>query len=176
MKAPVRLVLVVGLLMFVVSMAFPIDVASDYDHHVDFSKYKTYSWIKVETPNSIWDERVKDAVDKELTAKGWSKVPSGGDVSIAALGTTHDKPTLHTFYDGFGDWYWTGFGTATTTVENYKVGTLIVDMFDSQTKRLIWRGSASDVLAEKPDKNVKKLEKAVHKMLEHFPPKSEEKK
>jgi len=45
---------------------------------------------------------------------------------------------------GFGD----GFGTSTTTEETYKVGTLVVDLFDTNTKKLIWRGSASDTLRQ----------------------------
>jgi hypothetical protein len=50
------------------------------------------------------------------------------------------------------------------------VGTLVVDMFDSATKKLIWRGSVSDILSNKPNKNEKELEIDVHKMFEHFPP------
>jgi hypothetical protein len=45
-------------------------------------------------------------------------------------------------------------------------------MFDTNNKKLIWRGSASDILAGKPEKDEKKLEKAVEKMFEHFPPRS----
>jgi hypothetical protein len=124
----------------------------------------------VETPNSLWDERVKEAVDKALQSKGWQQVPDGGDVSVVAVGTTNEKRTLRTFYDGFDGWMWGGFGDATTYEDTYQVGTLIVDMFDTRTKKLIWRGSASDVLSTKPDKNIKELEKSVDKMFEHFPP------
>jgi hypothetical protein len=158
----------IGLVL--VAVAFAQEIRTDYDHHVDFSKYRTYSWAKVETPDSIWDERVKEAVDKALAAKGWTQVPSGGDVSVVALGTTHEKPTLQTFYNGFDGWFWGGFGDATTYVEKYEVGTLIIDMFDTKTKKLIWRSSANDVLSSKPEKNIKKLDKAVQKMFEHFPP------
>jgi hypothetical protein len=156
--------------------AFPANIVTDYDHKIDFSKYKTYSWAKVEMPDPLWNDRVKDAVDKELSSKGWTKVPDGGDVSLVALGTTKEKTTLRTFYDGFDGWRWGGFGDAITTEDHYTVGTLIIDMFDTNSKHLIWRGRASDVLAEKPTKDEKKLEKTVHKMFEHFPPKTEEKK
>ena len=60
---------------------------------------------------------------------------------------------------------------ATTTVENIPIGTLVVDMFDTPTKKLIWRGTATDALSDKPEKNEKKLEKAVEEMFKHFPPK-----
>jgi hypothetical protein len=90
-------------------------------------------------------------------------VPSGGDVSIVAVGTTRDKPTLETFYNGFDGWGWGGFGdaVATTTVEHYKEGKLVLDMFDTNTKKLIWRGSATEILSDKPEKNIDKLQKAV---------------
>lgn len=173
MKLQVRHPMLIALLI-VSTSALQVDVKTDYDHKVNFSQYKTYSWLKVETPNSLWDKRVKEAVDEVLAEKGWTQVPADGDVSIVAIGTTQEKPTLRTFYDGFDGWYWNGFLTATTTVENYTVGTLVLDMFDTKTKRLIWRGSASDVLSGKPEKDEGKLKKAVQKMFEHFPPKPKE--
>jgi hypothetical protein len=162
------------ILLISATVVFAQEVQTDYDHHVDFSKYKTYSWAKVETPNSIWDGRVKDAVDKELQSKGLTQAPSGGDVSIVALGTTREKPTLDTFYSGgFGGWGWRGFGdTATTTVQNYKEGTLVVDMFDANTRKLLWRGTSSDTLSDNPEKNTKKMDKGVEKMFKDFPPKA----
>jgi uncharacterized protein DUF4136 len=55
-----------------------VDVKYDYDHNADFSRDKTYSWAKVETPDSLWNDRVQQAVDKVLSAKGLTKVPDGG--------------------------------------------------------------------------------------------------
>jgi hypothetical protein len=169
MKLQSRFSLLCGALLLLTTAAFSREVVTDYDHHADFNHYKTYSWAKVETPDTLWDQRVKDAIDKELSAKGWTQVPEGGDVSIVAVGTTHERQSLETFYTGMG-WRWHGFGDAITEVHPYKVGTLIVDMFDTSNKNLIWRGSANDVLSSKPDKNIKELEKDVHKMFEHFPP------
>jgi len=50
------------------------------------------------------------------------------------------------------------------------VGTLVVDLFDTNAKKLIWRGSASDTLSDKSDKNIKTLNSDVQRMFEHFPP------
>ena len=55
-------------------------------------------------------------------------------------------------------------------VRSMILGTLVVDLFDSKTKTLIWRGSASDTLSDKSDKNIKHLDTAVDKLFEHFPP------
>jgi hypothetical protein len=46
----------------------------DYDHAVNFNNYKTYSWLKVEAGNSLWQDRIQRAVDNELAAKGWQRV------------------------------------------------------------------------------------------------------
>ena len=86
-------------------------------------------------------------IDSQLSAKGWSKVPSGGDASISAFGASHTQPRLETYYTTLGGgWFWNGFGdtVATTTVEAEPVGTLVVDIFDTPSKKLIWRSRASE--------------------------------
>jgi len=119
-------------------------------------------------------DRIKAAVNAALTAKGLAPVASGGDIAIVAIETTQNQQTLNTFYDGIGGgWRWRslgGFGEATTTVDTYKVGTLVVDLFDAHAKTILWRGSSSDTLSDKSDKNIKNLDKGVQKMFDHFPP------
>ena len=170
MKVQVRFLLLVAVLLAITFPAFSRDIRTDYDHHANFSQYKTYSWGKVETQNPLWDDRIREAVNRELAKKGWTEVPADGDVTIMAIGTTHERPLLRTFYDSFPGWWWGGFGESTTYVDNYEVGTLVIDMFDSRSKRLIWRGSATDTLPDKPEKAMKDLNKSVEKMFEHFPP------
>jgi hypothetical protein len=162
--------------LFLVALgtAFAQHVKTDFDHHANFSQYKTYSWQEIKPANSLWDARIKNAVDAQLAARGWTQVDSGGDVSVVAIKTTQTERTLQTFYDGFGGgWRWRGFGgmgESTTTVQDYKEGTLVVDLYDAKTKQLIWRGSAEDTLSDKAAKNEKNLDKGVVKMFKKFPP------
>jgi hypothetical protein len=157
------------------------EIRTDYDRAAEFSRYKTYSWGKVHTENPLLVDRIKEAVASALAAKGWTEVESGGDVSIMAMEMTEDHRTLNTYYDSFGGgWGWRrwggfgdGFGTSTTTEETYEVGTLVVDLFDTNARKLIWRGSASDTLSDKSDKNIKKLNSDVQRMFDHFPPEVE---
>lgn len=160
------------LLMALTTAVFADHVAVDYDHAANFHQMKTYSWSKVHSANSIWDERVKNAIDKELAAKGWTQVPSGGDVALVAIEKTSVHQQYDTFYNGFGGWRWGGMGDATTTVDNYKVGTLVVSMFDANSKKLVWRGIVSSDLSGNPEKNTKNLDKDVDKMFKKFPPKT----
>jgi hypothetical protein len=53
---------------------------------------------KVETANSIWDSRVKDAIEKNLAAKGWTELPSGGNVTVVVVERTHIKPQTEHFF------------------------------------------------------------------------------
>src|ERR1700719_1053690 len=172
-----RMVLILMGVMFVFAGRLSAQqVKTDYDHNANFTQYKTYSWEQVKTKDPLFVDRIKSAVNAALTSKGWTEVPSGGDVSIIAIQTTQDQQTLNTFYDGFGGgWGWRrfgggGFGDATTTTETYQVGTLVIDLFDTKTKQLIWRGSSSDTLSNNSDKNIKNLDKGVEKMFKQFPP------
>lgn len=147
---------------------------TDFDHSANFAQYKTYSREKVQTKDPLMVDRIKDAVNAALTARGWTQVDSGGDVSVVAMEITKNQQTLNTFYDGFGGgWRWGGFGDATTTTETCKVGTLLVDLFDAKAKNLIWRGSSRDTLSNNADKNTKNLDRGVKKMFEQFSPRGQ---
>jgi Domain of unknown function (DUF4136) len=162
------------LFLAMVGAAFAQHVETDFDHQANFAQYKTYSWQEIKPGNSLWDARIKSAVDAQLAAKGWTKVDTGGNVAVVAIKTTQTQRTLQTFYDGFGGgWRWRGFGgtgEATTTEQDYKEGTLVVDLYDAKTQQLIWRSSAADALSDKEAKNEKNLDKGVAKMFKGFPP------
>jgi hypothetical protein len=166
----------VGMTLVFAGMASAQQVKTDYDRSANFTLYKTYSWEHVETKDPLNVDRIKHAVNTVLAARGWTMVDSGADVAVVAMEITRDQQTLNTFYDGLGGgWGWRrfgggGFGEATTTTDTYTVGTVVVDLFDTKTKQLIWRGSASDTLSNNSDKNIKNLNESVDKMFKHFPP------
>lgn len=167
--------IVVGITVLSCGAYLSAQVKTDYDHDAKFGTYKTYSWIKVQSGDSLWDDRIKQDVDSQLAAKGWTKVDANGDASVSAFRSTHDQKTLDTFYNGFGGgWRWRGFGgegLSTTTTEITKVGNVVVDVFDTPTQKLLWRGMDSDDLSSNADKNIKKLAKDIEKMFKDFPPK-----
>jgi len=176
MKLLTKVIAFIGLALFLANTSFAQQVKTDYDRAANFSQYKTYSWKKVQTPDPLWVDRIKAAVDAALAAKGWSQVESGGDISIVAIEINRDHQTLNTFYDDFGGGFrWRGFGgfgEATTTSDTYTVGTLVVDLFDAKTKDLVWRGVSSGMLSNKSAKNIANLNREVQKLFQHFPPES----
>jgi len=169
-------VALLGIMFLFADVSMAQQVKTDYDRGANFAQYKTYSWEHVKTKDPLFVDRIKSAVNAALAARGWTQVESGGDVSIVAIQVTTNQETLNTFYNGFGGgWGWRrfgggGFGEATTTTETYTVGTLVVDLFDSRTKKLLWRGASSDTLSNNSDKNIKNLDKGVEKMFRQFPP------
>jgi hypothetical protein len=168
--------LFLGVTLFGALTSLNAQVKTDYDHNARFTSYKTYSWPKVQSGDSLWDTRLRQDVDSQLAAKGWTKVDSNGDASVSAFRSTHDHKTLQTFYDGFGGgWRWRGFGggdgISTTTTEITKVGNIVVDIFDSHSQNLLWRGVDSDDLSSNAEKNISKLSKDINNMFKKFPPK-----
>ena len=67
-------------------------------------------------------------------------------------------------------WWAGGPGYATTSVERTPIGTLDIDIFDSQSKKVIWHVVYSDTLTGNPEKNEKKLNKSVADAFKKFPP------
>ena len=181
MKVQRAVFVLIGIMLLFAGKSSAQQVKTDYDRNANFGKYKTYSWEQVKTKNPLDADRIKNDVNAVLAAKGWTQVNSGGDVSIVAMEITQNQQTLNTFYDGLGGgWGWRGFGgggfgEATTTTETYKEGTLVVDLFDAKTKKLLWRGTSSDTLSNNSSKNIKNLDKGVEKMFKQFPPSSSKK-
>lgn len=170
----IRLVLLAGVIPSVCLFA---KIITDYDHAVDFSRYRTYSWIAVDVQDPLWQGRVQQAIENQLAVKGWHKIESGADASISAVGSSHIERTLETWYSGGfgGGWYHRGWwgaepGISTTTVERTRIGTLHIDIFDAQSKKLIWHGDASGALSGDAEKDQKKLDKALADVFRAFPP------
>jgi hypothetical protein len=119
--------------------------------------------------------RCPATVNKREVAKGWMRVPSGGDTAVAAVGKVSEQDTLQTFTTAFlaGDGRMAWHRARRPQRRSLrKFGNLTVDIFDGSTERLVWRGEAANILSSKPEKNEHKLETSIQKMLDHFPPAS----
>ena len=149
------------------------NVKTDYLKGTDFGKYQTFMWIKEPAAvNPLNNKRIVDGVNAALAGKGLKLVTSDADIGIAAHTATDREQSLQTFYNGFGGgWRWhDSFGSSTTTVTTYTVGTLVIDIFDARTKEAVWRGTAMKTLSDDPRKVGEAISKAVVKMFSGFPP------
>lgn len=179
-----RRIAIAAALTLIGAAAFAQDVKTDFDKSANFGAIKTFQ-VKIGTSwnNQISEKRISDEITQTLTEKGWTKTDANPDALVLLHGATEKQKSLNTFYSGgyggYGYRGWGGMGgmgTATTTTSEYLVGTLVVDIFDAKSKSLMFRGTASDEISDKPEKNVKKVQKVADKMFKDFPPGSKEKK
>jgi Domain of unknown function (DUF4136) len=158
------------------------DLRADWNHSVDFSHFHSYSWGSIKVSNGFDADRIKQAVNGNLQTKGWQEVPNGGQVTIDVVDQIHNEQEAETFYAGLGggwggDWGWDrwswsgsepgGFGTATRTVPESH---MVIDMFDSQSKKLLWRGISQREIQDNPDRNQKRIIDNIDRLLYSFPP------
>ncbi len=161
--------------------------SSDYDPNVNFNSIKNYAWV-VQKNNDVtyqldglMAQRVKSAVDTELQQKGMVKTDeSQADVLVNYFTKVDKKINVDTFNSNFGyspyygpGWGWGGNMSTQTTVREYEVGTLIVDLISKETGKLIWRGSVADTIKDSntPQERIEVVNNAIAQMMQAYPPK-----
>jgi hypothetical protein len=145
----------------------------DYDTSFDFSKLKRYSWAKPAgkaEENPLVVQRVRDATEAELKAKGFERADGGADFLVAIYTGKQSRIQVNDWGYGYGPrgaWYGGG-----VDVYQYEEGTLILDVVDGASKRLVWRGTAVGIIDESltPEERTQKIRAAVAKILSRFPP------
>jgi Domain of unknown function (DUF4136) len=158
------------------------EVTTNYLPGTDFSKYRTYRWVNEVPgqpaigghPDQILDTQIKRAIDSQLAARGLTRTDNDeADLYLAyqvALGRERQWTAT-----GFGDRPWGpgwGMATGTATSSTIPVGALVLNIYDPTAKKSVWIGLAKQTLepSKSPEKNQKKLDKAMKKLLKDFPP------
>ncbi len=180
------------LALVVCSVSYAQDVRTNYMPGTDFSKYHTYAWVdEVQGvpalgghPDQILDTQVKQAIDSQMLAKGFTKATEGAkaDLLIGYQLMIDQEKQINGFGDSWGGWGgWGGFGPwgggnsfgsfSASTSSNY-IGTFVIGMYDPAVKKLVWIGGAQHAIepSKKPEKNVERLNKGAQKLLKDFPP------
>jgi Domain of unknown function (DUF4136) len=172
------------------------NVRFNFDKGANFSKFKTYRWVAVKGApqiDELTDRDIKTAVNAELSKKGMEIDDSdNADLDVGYQTSVDQEKQFNSYTSGWGPgWSWgTGWGWGlglgwgpgwwggwdawtTTTISTIYTGQLNLDFYDSRSHDLVWRGGVSQTIDPdtKPEKQEKKLEKAVAKLLKNFPPK-----
>lgn len=158
-----------------------IAVNTDFDPATDFGAYHTYRWVpepqratgdvRIDR-NPLLDRRVRAAVERHLTAKGFEKRESGEvDFLVAYHASLEGKMDVTTM-DRYYGYRRRGVLVQETMVREYDQGTLVLDIVDARTNELTWRGTAQAEVtgADTPEERTAKIDKAVEKTLAAFPP------
>jgi len=148
-------------------------VRADYDHGIAFSRYRTYQWIALpgaqpangQFPNQLMQERIVRFIEEAMAAKGLKRVEVGGDVLIGYQMNVTEQQQFTTVGSGWG---W-GSEFSTTTTETTFTGTLVIDIMDPRQKQLVFQGVSIATISSRPQKNTKKLRKAINEIFEKYP-------
>ena len=149
-------------------------VTYDYDKSADFSRFKTYAWIRgAKVNDELNDKRIVDAVDAQLAAKGLTRVEADAKPDLVVFYRADFQRELQINGSGWGGYRFGGNRFGTATAREAQIGTLTVEMLDATTRAVVWKGTATkDVdTGAKPDKRDKSINKAAEKMFKNFPPK-----
>ena len=193
-----RFSLLIFIFTFLVSGCSSLTLSTDYDDKIDFSNFKTYRWhvdnehneASLKYLDPIMYQRIRSTIDQQLQLQNFTKTSDGPvDFWVNYSIVVDDRVDVRTYnnyngmYPGYGyygrgyGYYGGGVGVAYSTgsqtqVTHYKQGTLIIDIINPKTDKLMWRGSADGRLPKASDreKSDALAKKYVAKILSDFPP------
>lgn len=162
------------------------NLATDYDPSANFSGLKTYAWVPSPSrgpddprvDNTLLESRIHAAVDSALAAKGYRQDTSGKpDFLVGYHAAVRDKMDVYAMNDMYGYRRGWGWGVSDVQVYQYEEGSLVLDVVDPTTKQLLWRGSAQAEVNRRlaPEAREQRIQEAVRRLLERFPPKKQAK-
>ena len=168
---------IVFVLALVATPAVAQKVTIDYAHDFDFTAAKTFEYVDTTDSNAqnpLMDERIKNAIVKELTEGGLKQVDADPDLFVTYHVTTAERTSYTTtnmgyggyggYYGGWGGWGAPGMGTSTTSARNYTEGTLLIDAFEPGDKKMVWRGTGTVTIKSQPEKQMKQVNKILAKL------------
>ena len=168
-------------------------IGYDFDRSANFNAYQTYDWLSDEqektgdrrADSSAVDMRIRIAVGAQLHSKGYQKLSGGKpDFYVAYhIGLKDMSPTVSTQYysDGMAGRPFSysadtrsagGAKPTASEAPSYLTGSLLIDIIDAASNKLVWRGTAAGevdpgLTSQERDERTRTI---VHKMLSHFPP------
>ncbi|ANQ50338.1 DUF4136 domain-containing protein [Flammeovirga sp. MY04] len=165
-------------LAFLVTSCSSTKITTDYNPGTNFTQYKTFSLLPWQgnsssTKVTAFDrERVKNAVITNMQGLGYtySEQDTTADLQVGMVFTTKEKKSVTSYNAGYGGWYgpW-GMGATHYSEYDYTEGTFVIDVFDTQAKKLLWEAAAVSTLTEKQEsptvreRNINRFIKSIFK-------------
>ena len=154
--------------------------SAEYDKSVDFSTFKTFAFDEKEgARNPFVNTLIVQAVERELTSRGLTKVSSDPDVKVVYLAATVPNLQVQSvpFYHVVNPAYSGMVGSATMNMWDVTTGTLVIDLWDRKSDRVVFRGTVTDVLQRAPSADAsadakmvsKPINKGVAKIFKKYP-------
>lgn len=154
-------------------------VSSHVERGLDFARYRTYDWAPPDTlprtderlsENPFFVDDLHGAIDTELNRRGLVRATAErADLLVHYHAAVNERLEVTTrpgrFRDCFGD-------DCRSEVTTYEAGTLVIDLVDASTHRLVWRGWAEHRLEDMLDDPVevkRRVQSGVRRIFATFP-------
>ena len=154
------------------------NVSSHIERNVTFTDYVTYEWgppdnLPVGDPrldnNPFFRDYVMGAIEKKLAAKGYEQAVSGQpDLLIHYHANVNQRVEVYEADNRYGYCY----DNCQPQVVDYDQGTLVVDIVDAKTNKVVWRGWAQDSIngiIDDQRRLEKQVDEGVTKMMSLLP-------
>ena len=164
---------------FMSSVAEAQKTSAGYDKNANFSNYKTFAFDTHGARNPFVNKLIIDAVERELTSRGLTKVEADADllvVYLAAAGFQLQVASVP-FYHVSNPAYSGVWGDSAATMWDVTTGMLVIDLRDNKAERVVFRGSVKDVLQRAPSADAaadarivaKPINKGIAKIFKKYP-------
>ena len=166
--------------MLLASCGPSINVSSDWSPEAVWESFYTYQWLpdaqndgSGQSADQITDQRIRAAMDSIMVERGLRRVDSGADLMIGYQVTTRSNVSYQTTGTSWGRSGWSGGVTTMRTVPIYsRAGTLLISIYESEGRSLVWHGSGSTDLqsTNDPRERQQRINNVVRSTMAKFPP------
>ncbi|WAC45437.1 DUF4136 domain-containing protein [Pseudomonas sp. SL4(2022)] len=177
-------------LLLILSACQTPQLERDFDPERDFTAYRSWSWqepavqFKPDDPrinSDLTGQRIRSAVREQLDQRGLraatANTPGDLKVQVWMIVDNRQQQVSTHFGGGWGEpWsggFWGGPSYVETRTLDYQVGILQIDLLDGKDGKLVWRGSAEQVLRSRqpsPNERAAAIRSTVAEVLSQYPP------
>jgi hypothetical protein len=142
-------------------------VSVEIDDDLQFSSYATYAWRPGKPAQHTWvQDQIVRSVEDALEGRGLRKVDDAADVYVQTYALI-DEHTLQELADPVQWEFWTGVSSVDLYTIN--IGSLVVDLVDGRTERMVFRGLVTETAAKTTKKTEQRIHRAVMKVFGRIP-------
>jgi len=173
-------------ILLTISACSGIPVSQDFEQGFNFSGLKTFAWDAneenqwgVASSNELVDRRIRSAIDNTLASRQFSQVdPAKADFLVLYNVQVEQRVSSSNVSGGLAMGRSTrgrhgSIGISTgSQIRTYDRGTLLIDVIDVASDKLVWRGVSSQALPDlsDPQRLTDHINATVAAILEQFPP------
>jgi len=157
----------------------PMTVSSHVEYGLDVTRYHSFEWGPADAlptgdprldRNPFFKDHFEGAVEKQLILRGLEHADANPDLLIHYHISINRRIDVNRTDTTFG--YCTN-GDCNTPIVEFEAGTMVLDIMDARTNRLLWRGWAQHSIGdelENQDHLARRINEAVKRMLARFTP------